>query len=163
MAKTKQSKKKTKPQTRPRTPSKIDREAARRKILAERFLSERILKAVKDEIADLAEVLKTLPVLREMNDVVQDIYRSSSTPLESRRSNLYVHLDNDPVGWTALRHFDVLLHDRLSQPGKEFAKETFYPTRNIDDAIGAIIRAVRWRLYRLEALIEVMKKQKPRQ
>ena len=163
MAKTKQSKKKTKPKTRPRTTSKIDREAARRKILAERFLSERILEAVKDEIADLAEVLKTLPVLREMNDVVQDIYRSSSTALESRRSNLYVHLDNDPVGWTALRHFDVLLHDRLSQPGKELAEETFYPTRNIDDAIGAIIRAVRWRLYRLEALIEVMKKQKPRQ
>lgn len=165
MAKTKQSKKKTKTKTRSKTTitTKIDREATRRKILAERFLSERILEAVKDEIAELAEVLETVPVLREMNDVVQDIYRSSSTALESRRSNLYVHLHNDPVGWTALRHFNVLLHDQLSQPGKEFAKETFYPTRNIDDAIGAIIRAVRWRLYRLEALIEVMKKQKPRQ
>lgn len=157
MAKTKQSKKKTK------TKTKIDREATRRKILAERLLSERILKAVKREIADLAKVLKTVPVLREMNDVVQDIYRSSSTPLESRRSNLYVHFHDDPVGWTALRHFNVLLHDQLSQPGKEFAKERFYPTRDIDDAIGEIIRAVRWRLYRLEALIEVMKKQKPRQ
>ncbi len=155
MAKTKQSKKKT--------TTNIDREATRRKILAERFLSERILTAVKDEIADLAEVLKTVPVLREMNDVVQDIYRSSSTPLESRRSNLYVHLHNDPVGWTALRHFNVLLHDQLSRPGKELAKNMYYITRGIDDGIGEIIRAVRWRLYRLEALIEVMKKQKPRQ
>ena len=158
--KTKQSKTKTKTKARPKT--KIDLSAVRRKNLAERFLSERILKAVKDEIADLAKVLKTVPVLREMNDCLQDIDRSSSTPLESRRSNLYVHFHDDPVGWTALRHFDVLLHDRLSRSGKEFAKETFYPTRNIDDAIGDIIRAVRWRLYRLEALIEVMKKQKPR-
>ncbi len=163
MAKTKQSKKKTQSKRKTKTTTKIDREAARRKILAERFLSARILRAVKQEIADLAEVLETVPVLREMNDVVQDIYRSSSTPLESRRSNLYVHLHNDSVGWTALRHFNVLLHDQLSKPGKEFAKNTYYVTRGIDNGIRDIIRAVRWRLYRLEAFIELMKERRPRE
>ena len=163
MAKTKQSKKKTRPKARPKTTTKIDREATRRKILAERFLSERILEAVKDEIADLAAVLETVPVLRAMADVIHDIQRSPLAPLKSDLSNLYVHMPNDPVGRITLRHFGVSLSDQLSRAGiplvgnqRNFA---LYMHRGID----GIITAVRWRLYRLEALIEVMKKQKPRQ
>lgn len=159
MAKTKQSKKKTKTETKTKikAKSKTKRRRSSTWSAADRLLTRRILMTVRDEIFDLVAVLSCLPLLRQMADVMHDIQHSPSTP---ERPSSYG--SNDRIGRDALENYGVSLDEQLSQPGMELVEHTSDLTTDMHDAIDEIIEAVRWRLYRLEALIKLMKDEMPK-
>ena len=155
MAKTKQAKKKTQNKT------KTKRRPSPTWTVQEWLLAKRIWMTIQDEVVDLAVVLKCVPLLRKMGDVMLDVQH---LPAQSRGSTLPDWgRSNDRIGRAALRHFGVSLQKHLSEPGKHLAEHAYDPATDMHDAIDDMTEAVRWRLYRLEALIGLLKEQKPTQ
>lgn len=126
----------------------------------DRLLMRRILQTVKEDVADLAAVLNCVPLLRKMGDVMHDIQHSPPSPSASDRSSRYG--SNDAIGRAALRYFGVSLNERLSRPGQQLVEDTCDLAWDISRAIDDITEAVRWRLYRLEALIRLLKEVRPK-
>ncbi len=115
--------------------------------VAERLLASRLLMTVNEEIADLAEVLEALPTVSTMVDAIHDIQRSPSSPEEFEQWDRYGA--NDRIGKAAFEHYGLSLNDRLSEPGMDLAENTHNLAWDVDRGIYRIIKAVRWRLYRL--------------
>ena len=153
MAKTKRSKTKTKTRTK-RRPSTTW-------TVQDWLLMKRIWMTIQDEVVDLAAVLNSVPVLRKMGDIMHDVQHVPASPQTSTPSDM--GRLNDQVGQAALRHFGVSLNEQLSQPGKQLVEDSLDLAWDLHRANDYITEAVRWRLYRLEALIGLLKEQKPTQ
>ncbi len=149
--KTKPSKKKTKTTRRTSTTWTVQ----------DWLLMKRIWMTIQDEVVDLAAVLNSVPVLRKMGDIMHDVQHVPPSPQTSTPSDM--GRLNDQVGQAALRHFGVSRNEQLSPSGKELVEHAYDPATDMHDAIDDIAEAVRWRLYRLEALIGLLKDEKPRQ
>ena len=149
--KPKQSKKKTKTKRRPSMTWTVQ----------EWLLMKRIWMTIQDEVVELAAVLECVPVLRTTADVMLDVQHLPAQPQGSTLPDW--GRSNDRIGRAALRHFGVSLHEHLSEPGKHLAEHAYDPATDMHDAIDDMTEAVRWRLYRLEALIGLLKEEKPRQ
>lgn len=153
MAKAKQPKKKT------QTKTKTKRRPSMTWTVQEWLLMKRIWMTIQDEVADLASALDCVPVLRTMADVMLEIQHLPAQPQGSTLPDW--GRSNDRIGRAALRHFGVSLNEHLSQLGKQLVEHAYHPATDMHDAIDDIAEAVRWRLYRLEALIGLLKEEKP--
>ena len=111
---------------------------------------------IKDEINDLTEALGCLPELRMMSSTMRDIIQ----PPDKDR----VPSSADGLGQCALKLFDKRLDKYLCPAGNAFIKRSnmVCPTE-MADMVDMIPDAVRWRLYRLEALIELLREEKLKQ
>ena len=108
---------------------------------------------IVDEINDLTAALGCLPELRMMSSTMRDIIQP---PNEDR-----VPSSADGLGQCALKLFDKRLDKYLCAAGNAFIKraDMVCPTE-MADMVDMIPDAVRWRLYRLEALIVLLKEEK---
>ena len=129
--------------------------------VAERLLASRLLMTVNEEIADLAEVLEALPTVSTMVDAIHDVQCSPSSPKEFKQWDR--HGVNDRIGKAAFKHYGQSLNNRLSQPGMHLAENTYNRARDLDYGIYYVVKAIRWRLYRLEAFIKLMQERRPRE
>ncbi len=114
-----------------------------------------LLLDIEDEINDLTEALGCLSELRMMSSTMRDI-------IEPPRADR-VPTSADRIGQCALKLFNRRLDKHLDSAAKAFVNNQsgmVSPT-DLAEAAEMIPAAVRWRLYRLEALIGLLKEQKP--
>ncbi len=111
-----------------------------------------LLLDIEDEIHDLTGALGCLPQLRMMSSTMRDI-------IEPPRADR-VPTSSDRLGQCALRLFNQRLDKHLDSAGKAFVRQAdaVMPI-DLAEAAEMIAAAVQWRLYRLAALIRLLKEQ----
>ena len=139
MAKTKRSKKRPK-KTRPKGKShRIDAS---------------LLLAVLDELNELAGLLRCLPEL----NILSDSFRAREGEMED------TDLDHDRIATAAMKHFgrniDVIAQEERDKDAIDYdARFGIDPPMYARELVGvpeAVIDAVRWRLQRLRAVLEML-------
>ena len=114
---------------------------------------------IEDELNDLTGALGCLSELRMMSSTMRDI-------IEPPRADR-MPMSADRIGECARELFNQRLDKHLSQAGKSFVNKQsgmVSPT-DLAEAAEMIPAAVQWRLYRMAALIRLLKEEevKPRQ
>ncbi len=114
-----------------------------------------LLLDIEDELQDLTGALGCLGELRMMSSTMGDII---DPPRADR-----VPTSADRLGQCALTLFNKRLDKHLDSAGKAFIRhaDAMMPT-DLAEAAEMISTAVRWRLYRLAALIRLLKEQEPK-
>ncbi len=111
-----------------------------------------LLLDIEDELQDLIAALGFLPELRLMSSTMRDII----DPPRAHR----LPTSADRLGQCALRLFNQRLDKHLDSAAKAFISQAkaVMPT-DLAEAADMIPAAVQWRLYRLAALIRLLKDQ----
>jgi hypothetical protein len=112
-----------------------------------------LLLDIEDELNDLTGALGCLSELRMMSSTMRDII----DPPKADR----VPTSADRIGQCALRLFDQRLDKHLDSAARAFINKQsgmVNPT-DLTEMVEMIPAAVRWRLYRLAALIRLLKEQ----
>ena len=111
-----------------------------------------LLLDIEDELIDLTGALGCLSELRMMSSTMGDI-------IEPPRADR-VPTSADRIGECARKLFNQRLDKHLGSAGKAFIKRSgmVNPT-DLAEAAQMIPAAVQWRLYRLEALLRLLKEQ----
>ena len=114
-----------------------------------------LLLDIEDELNDLTGALGCLSELRMMSSTMRDV-------IEPPRADR-VPTSADRIGQCALRFFGKRLDKHLDPAGKAFINNQSGMVSPIDlaEAAEMIPAAVQWRLYRLAALIRLLKEQEP--
>lgn len=109
-----------------------------------------LLLDIEDELQDLIAALGFLPELRLMSSTMRDII----DPPRAHR----LPTSADRLGQCALRFFNQRLDKHLDSAAKAFISQVnaVMPT-DLAEAADLIPAAVQWRLYRLAALIRLLK------
>ena len=114
-----------------------------------------VLLHIEDEINDLTGALGCLGELRMMSLTMRDIIdppRADRAPTSA-----------DRLGQCALSLFGQRLDKHLDSAGKAFIRDAdVVMPIDLAEAAEMIPAAVQWRLYRLAALIRLLKKQEPK-
>ena len=115
-----------------------------------------LLLNIEDEINDLTGALGCLSELRMMSSTMRNII---DPPRADR-----VPTSADRIGQCALRFFGERLDKYLDSAAKAFIRQadSVIPI-DLAEAAEMIPAAVQWRLYRLAALLRLLKDQQPRQ
>ncbi len=110
-----------------------------------------LLLDIEDELNDLTAALGCLPELRMMSSTMRDV-------IEPPRTDR-VPTSADRIGECAKRFFGQRLDKHLDSAGKGFVNRQSGMVSPIDlaEAAEMIPEAVRWRLYRLAALLRLLK------
>ena len=109
-----------------------------------------LLLDIEDELNDLTGALGCLSELRMMSSTMRDV-------IEPPRADR-VPTNADRIGQCALRFFGQRLDKHLDSAAKAFIRQAdrVIPT-DLAEAAQMIPAAVQWRLYRLAALIRLLK------